>query len=64
MTAAFTFGLIGILAGGDLSTDIVSLPRLVTSRSHEKQRDDSLLTSRQSVKLSFVERAAFNIGRG
>ena len=50
--------------GGGLSADIVSLPRLVTSRSHEKLSDDSRLTSKQSVKLSVVERAAFNIGRG
>lgn len=50
--------------GGDLSADIVSLPRLVTSRSHEKLSDGSRLTSKQSVKLSVVERAAFNIGRG
>ena len=35
--------------GGDLSADIVSLPRLVTSRSHEKLSDDSRLTSKQSV---------------
>ena len=50
--------------GSDLSADIVSLPRLVTSRSHEKQKEDSRITSKQSVKLSVVERAAFNIGRG
>ena len=50
--------------GSDLSADIVSLPRLVTSRSHEKLSDDSRLTSKQNVKLSIVERAAFNIGRG
>lgn len=49
--------------GGDLSADIVSLPRLVTSRSHEKLRDDSRLTSKQSVKLAVVERAVHNIGR-
>ena len=48
----------------DLSADIVSLPRLVTSRSHEKQKEDSRITSKQNVKLSVVERAAFNIGRG
>ena len=35
--------------GGDLSADIVSLPRLVTSRSNEKLSDDSRLTSKQSV---------------
>jgi hypothetical protein len=50
--------------GGDLSADIVSLPRLVTSRSHEKQKEDRRLISKQSVKLGVVERAAFNIGRG
>jgi hypothetical protein len=49
--------------GGDLSADIMSLPRLVTSRSHEKLSDDSRLTSKQSVKLAVVERAIYNIGR-
>ena len=49
--------------GGDLSADIVSLPRLVTSRSNEKLRDDSRLTSKQSVKLAVIERAMHNIGR-
>ena len=49
--------------GGDLSADIVSLSRLVTSRSHEKLNDDSRLTSKQSVKLAVVERAMHNIGR-
>ena len=49
--------------GGDLSADIVSLPRLVTSRSHEKLSDDSRLTSKQSVKLAIVERAMHDIGR-
>ena len=46
-----------------MSADIVSLPRLVTSRSHEKLSDDSRLTSKQSVKLAVVERAMHNIGR-
>ena len=49
--------------GGDLSADIVSLLRLVTSRSHEKLSDDSRLTSKHSVKLALVERAMHNIGR-
>ena len=49
--------------GGDLSADIVSLPRMVTSRSNEKLSDDSRLTSKQSVKLVVVERAIHNIGR-
>ena len=54
---------ISFKVGGDLSADIVSLPRLVTSRSHEKLSDDSRLTSKQSVKLAVVERAMHNIGR-
>ena len=41
----------------------MSLPRLVTSRSHEKLSDDSRLTSKQSVKLGVVERAISSIGR-
>ena len=45
-----------------MSADIVSLPRLVTSRSHEKLSDDSRPTSKQSVKLAVVERAMHNIG--
>jgi hypothetical protein len=46
-----------------LSTHIVALPRLVTSRSHEKLSDDSRLTSKQSVKLVVVEREMHNIDR-
>ena len=49
--------------GGDLSADINSLPRLVTSRSHEKQRDDGRIVSKRNVKLAVVERAIHNIGR-
>ena len=49
--------------GGELSADIVSLPRLITSRSNEKLSDDSRLTSKQSVKLAVVERAIYNIRR-
>ena len=49
--------------GGDLSADIVSLPRLVTSRGHEKLSDDSRLTNKQRVKLAVAERAMHNIGR-
>ena len=50
--------------GGDgLSADIVSRPRLVTSRSNEKRSDDSRVSSKQSVKLAVVERAMHNIGR-
>jgi len=50
--------------GSGYSADIVSLPRLVTSRSHEKLTGDSGLTCKQSVKLAVVESAMFNIGRG
>lgn len=49
--------------GGDLSADIVSLPRLVTSRSHERLKEDSRIFSKQSVKLSVVEQAIYSIGR-
>ena len=41
----------------------MSLPRLVTSRSHEKLSDDSRLTNKQSVKLAVVERVIYSIGR-
>jgi hypothetical protein len=54
---------INFKVGGDLSADIVSLTRLITSRSHEKLSDDSRLTSKQSVKLAIVERGMHNIGR-
>ena len=54
---------ISVEVGGDLSADIVSLPRLVTSRSCENLSDDSRLTNKQSVKLAVVERVIHNIGR-
>ena len=49
--------------GQFVSADIVSLPRLVTSRSNDKLRDDGRITSKQSVKLAVVERAIYNMGR-
>ena len=49
--------------GSDLSADIVSLPRLVTSRSNERLNEDSRITSKKSVKLTVVERVIHNIGR-
>ena len=49
--------------GGELSADTVSLPRLVTLRSHEKLSDDRRLKSKQSFKLAVVERVIHNIGR-
>ena len=66
MTAVCVFGLTEILAlmlGSDLSADIVSLPRLVTSRSNEKLNEDSRITGKQIVKLTVVERAIDSIGR-
>jgi hypothetical protein len=50
-------------AGSDLSADIVSLPRLVTSRSNERLNKDSRITNKQDVKISVVERAIYSIGR-
>ena len=41
--------------GGDLSGDIVSLPRLVKSCSNERLKEVSRITSKQSVKLGLVE---------
>lgn len=49
--------------GGELSANSNSLPRLVTSRSHEKQREDSRIVSKRNVKLAVVERAIHSIGR-
>ena len=49
--------------GNDLSADIVSLPRLVTSRSNERLNEDSRIANKQDVKLSVVERVIHNIGR-
>ncbi|MDC0986230.1 hypothetical protein OAS67_02945 [Alphaproteobacteria bacterium] len=48
--------------GGELSADLVSLPRLVTSRSKEKLIGDSRIISKQSVKLSVVEGAGSGSG--
>ena len=46
-----------------IGADVVSLPRLVTSRSHERLREDSRIQSKQEVKLSVVEQAIYSIGR-
>ena len=54
---------ISFAVGEGLSADIVSLPRLVTSRSNEKLNEDSRITGKQSVKLTVVERAIDSIGR-
>lgn len=46
-----------------IGAEIASLPRLVTSRSHESLGQDSRITSKLDVKLSVVERAIDRIGR-
>ena len=50
-------------AGSDISADIASLPRVVTSRSNERQRSDVRIVSKREVKLGVVERAVERIGR-
>ncbi len=50
-------------ADDGLSADVASLPRLVTSRSFERQRSDGRIVSKQAVKLTVVERAIDSIGR-
>lgn len=50
-------------AGSDLGADLASLPRVVTSRSNERQRSDVRIVSKREVKLGVVERAAERIGR-
>ena len=54
---------ISFTVGEGLAADIVSLPRLVTSRSNERLNKDSRITSKQSVKLTVVELAIDSIGR-
>ena len=54
---------ISFAVGEGLSADIVSLPRLVTSRSNERLNEDSRITSKKSVKLTVVERAIDAVGR-
>ena len=54
---------ISFAVGEGLGADIVSLPRLVASRSNEKLNEDSRITGKQSVKLTVVERAIDSIGR-
>lgn len=49
--------------GSDVSADLELLPRLVTSRSHQKQSSDARLSTKRDVKLAVVERAMFSIGR-
>lgn len=49
--------------GSEIGAELASLPRLVTSRSVEKQRDDSRITRKLDVKITIVERAIHNLGR-
>ena len=49
--------------GSLIDASLGSLPRLVTSRSIEKLRDDSRLVKKIDVKISVVERVIHSIGR-
>ena len=49
--------------GSLIDANLGNLPRLVTSRSIEKLRDDSRLVKKIDVKISVVERAIHSIGR-
>ena len=46
-----------------IDASLGNLPRLVTSLSIEKLRDDSRLVKKIDVKISVVERAIYSIGR-
>ena len=49
--------------GSLIDASLGNLPRLVTSRSIEKLRDDSRLVKKIDVKINVVERAIYSIGR-
>ena len=49
--------------GSLIDASLGNLPRLVTSRSIEKLRDDSRLVKNLDVKIGVVERAIYSIGR-
>ena len=49
--------------GSLIDASLGNLPRLVTSRSIEKLRDDSRIVKKLDVKLGVVERAIDSIGR-
>jgi hypothetical protein len=49
--------------GSLIDASLGNLPRLVTSRSIEKQHDDSRIVKKIDVKISVVERAIDNISR-
>ena len=46
-----------------IDASLGNLTSLVTSRSIEKQRDDSRLVKKIDIKISVVERAIYSIGR-
>lgn len=50
-------------AGADISANVESLPRLVTSRSHDRLSDHQALMRKRDVKLDVVERAIDRIER-
>jgi len=49
--------------GSLIDASLGNLPRLVTSRSIEKQHDDSRILKKLDVKICVVERAIYSIGR-
>lgn len=49
--------------GSLIDASLGNLPRLVTSRSIEKQHDDNRIVKKIDVKISVVERAIHSIGR-
>ena len=49
--------------GSLIDASLGNLPRLVTSRSIDKLRDDSRLVKKIDVKISVVKRAIYSIGR-
>lgn len=49
--------------GNLIDGSLGNLPRLVTSRSIDKQHDDSRIVKKLDVKICVVERAIDNIGR-
>jgi hypothetical protein len=49
--------------GSLIDASLGNLPRLVTSRSIEKQHDDSRILKKLDVKIAVVERAIYSIGR-
>ena len=49
--------------GSLIDASIENLPRLITSRSVDKKNGNIRLARKQTVKLSVVERAMYNIGR-